>query len=42
VSFKNIDFTAVFMLVDHSREVACNVPTRFWLWWCSSSIWKPL
>mgnify|MGYP006265187011 CR=1 FL=1 len=26
-------FTAVFMLVDHSRDVACNVPTKFWLWW---------
>ena len=24
--------TAVFMLVDHSRDVAWNVPTRFWLW----------
>ena len=23
--------TAVFMLVDHSKEVACNVLTRFWL-----------
>ena len=21
--------TAVFILVDHSREVACNLPTRF-------------
>jgi len=34
--------TAVFMLVDHSRDVACKVSRRFWLWWCSSSIWKPL
>ena len=23
--------TKVFMLVDHSRDIACNVPTRFWL-----------
>ena len=32
----------VFMSVDHSRDVACNVPTRFWLWQCSSSILKVL
>jgi len=30
------------MLVDHSRDLPCNLPTRLWLWWCSSSIWKPL
>ena len=59
-------FTAVFMSVDHSRDVLltqssanatrhvcaafrqenafllCNVSTRFWLWRCSSSIWKAL
>ena len=42
ISIWIVIITAVFMLVDHSRDVACNVPTRFWLWWCSSSIWKPL
>jgi len=35
-------FTAVFILVDHSRDVAYKVPTRFWLWWYSSWIWKAL
>ena len=27
----DLSFIAVFILVDHSRDVACNVPTRFWL-----------
>jgi len=39
---ETLEHTAVFMLVDHIMDVACKVPTRFWLWWCSSSIWKPL
>jgi len=27
----NYYITAVFILVDHSRDVPWNVPTRFWL-----------
>jgi len=34
----NFLFTAVFMSVDHSRDVVCNALTKFWLWRCSSSI----
>ena len=33
-----LEVTVVFMSVDQSRDVACNVPTRFCLWRCSSSI----
>jgi transposase len=31
VCYFDLSFIAVFILVDHSRDVACNVPTRFWL-----------
>jgi len=34
--------TAVFISVDYSRDVVFKLPTRFWLWRCSSSIWKVL